>query len=154
MIAKGYFYIKIKQIAVRLPMKNCLIEKVIKLNFPFGDYALFGSAPMFVRGLREEMHDVDIVVTEKLWQKMQTVPGWKMETASSGDPVLRFEELELFGGWAPGEWDVDALIRTADVIDGLPFVTLANVLKWKKAYGREKDLADVKKIEEYLIALK
>ena len=135
-------------------MKNCLIEKVIKLNFPFGDYALFGSAPMFVRGLREEMHDVDIVVTEKLWQKMQTVPGWKMETASSGDPVLRFEELELFGGWAPGEWDVDALIRTADVIDGLPFVTLANVLKWKKAYGREKDLADVKKIEEYLIALK
>ena len=92
MIAKGYFYIKIKQIAVRLPMKNCLIEKVIKLNFPFGDYALFGSAPMFVRGLREEMHDVDIVVTEKLWQKMQTVPGWKMETASSGDPVLRFEE--------------------------------------------------------------
>ena len=135
-------------------MKQNLLDKVKALNLPLGEYALFGSAPMFVRGLREEMHDVDIVVTEKLWEKMQAVPGWKMETANSGDPVLRCEKLELFGGWAPGEWDVDALIRTADVIDGLPFVTLANVLKWKKAYGREKDLADVKKIEEYLIALK
>jgi len=131
-------------------MPNDLLQKIKGLNFPLGEYALFGSAPMFIRGLREEMHDVDLVVTEKLWKKMQTVPGWKMEAASSGDPVLRCEELEMFCGWAPGEWDVNELIKTADMIDGLPFVTLESVLKWKKAYGREKDLADVKKIEKYL----
>lgn len=130
-------------------MEQNLLDKVKGLNFSPGEYAIFGSAPMFVRGIRKEMHDVDIVVTKKLWEKMQSAPGWKLETATSGDPVLRFEELELFGGWAPGEWDVDELIRTADMIDGLPFVTLENVLRWKKAFGREKDLADVRMIEEY-----
>lgn len=130
-------------------MQNSLLEKVIKLKLPLGEYALFGSAPMFARGLRKEIHDVDIVVTKKLWEAMQNAPGWRLETATSGDPVLRFEELELFGGWAPGKWDVDELIRTADMIDGLPFVTLKNVLQWKKAFGREKDLVDVRMIEEY-----
>lgn len=130
-------------------MQNRLLGKIIKLKLPLGEYAIFGSAPMFVRGIRKEMHDVDIVVTKKLWEKMQSAPGWRLEAATSGDPVLRFEELELFGGWAPGEWDVDELIKTADMIDGLPFVTLENVLRWKKAFGREKDLADVIKIEEY-----
>jgi predicted nucleotidyltransferase len=132
-------------------MSKYLLNKVKGLNLPLGEYALFGSAPLFVRGLREAMRDVDIVVTKKLWEEMQSAPGWKMETANSGDPVLRCEELELFRDWAPGEWDIDELIKTADVIDGLPFVSLANVLQWKKMFGREKDLADVKEVEKYLL---
>ncbi len=39
-----------------------LFKKVKNLNLPIGDYALFGSAPMGIRGLRE-CHDIDIIVT-------------------------------------------------------------------------------------------
>jgi hypothetical protein len=45
---------------------------------------------------------------------------------------------------------VDRLIDTADVIDGLRFVTLALVLAWKRESLRPKDLADIKVIEAYL----
>jgi len=76
------------------PKGDGLFQKVNDLNLPGGEYALFGSTPLGVRGIRES--------------------------------------------------------RDAEVIDGLSFVLLEEVLKWKKLNGREKDLRDVELIMEYL----
>jgi hypothetical protein len=45
---------------------------------------------------------------------------------------------------------VNRLIEEADVIDGIRFVKLADVIDWKKTQCREKDLYHVKLIEDYL----
>ncbi len=57
--------------------------------------------------------------------------------------------IEIYGDWFPGEWSVDELIDTADIVDGIRFVNLASVIEWKKRMGREKDLNDLILIEEY-----
>jgi hypothetical protein len=43
------------------------------------------------------------------------------------------------------------LIETSDKIEEVNFVTLENVLKWKKEMNRAKDVEDIKKINEFLI---
>ena len=42
--------------------------------------------------------------------------------------------------WAIGEFDVDELIDTAETIDGLPFVRLVHVIRYKEIAARPKDL--------------
>ena len=115
---------------------DVLFEKVKKLKLPSGEYALFGSAPLGVRGLRE-CRDVDIIVSEDLWDE------YKNKFNNDGD-------IELWKDWAPGQWNIAKLIKEAEIIDDLPFVKLEQVIEWKKLNGREKDLRDVEVAEKYL----
>lgn len=62
---------------------------------------------------------------------------------------MRNNNIELWKDWWLG-WDIKRLIREAEIIDGLPFVKLKYVLKWKKFTARKKDLKDVKIIEKFL----
>ncbi|HEX8946818.1 MAG TPA: hypothetical protein VF829_01210 [Candidatus Paceibacterota bacterium] len=125
-----------------------MFQKVRELNLPIGTYALFGSAPLGIRNLKD-CHDVDIVVTEDLWNQYKA-QGWEVRSMSHGSEFLCSGDLELWKDWKPGEWDIAELIDTAEVIDGLPFVMLDRVLKWKELSGREKDLRDVELIREYM----
>lgn len=72
--------------------------------------------------------------------------------AKSGDNVVILfgGEIEIFDDWAPGTWDTDELIDSANFIDGIRFVSLKNVIKWKKEMGREKDLQHINMIMSYL----
>jgi len=44
---------------------------------------------------------------------------------------------------------VDALIRDADVIDGVRFVSLRDTLLWKRYLNRDKDKEDIRMLEAY-----
>jgi len=46
---------------------------------------------------------------------------------------------------------IDTLIDTAEEFEGIKFVTLENVLRWKKLMGRPKDLEHIKMIKAYLV---
>lgn len=130
---------------------NELFKKVKDLYLPIGEYALFGSVPMGVRGLRE-CHDIDIIVTEKLWNEYRDKYGWslvKTQHENKYSDGLRNNDIEMWKDWWP-KWDIKKLIQGAEIIDGLPFVKLEEVLKWKKHIAREKDLKDVKIIEKFL----
>ena len=50
--------------------------------------------------------------------------------------------FEAGTGWNYGSYqpDVQKLIAEAEMIEGVPFVQLEEVRKWKEAFGREKDL--------------
>lgn len=131
-------------------MENNVFQNVKDLDLPFGQYALFGSAPMYVHGLRENISDIDIIVTQELWNELSKSEQWQKSISSSGKECLVKDNFELWQNWQPGEWDINKLINEAEVIDGLPFVRLEDVLVWKKLYGREKDLKDVEVIEKFL----
>lgn len=57
--------------------------------------------------------------------------------------------IEIYGGWSPGEWDIDELIETAEIVRETRYVTLENVFRWKKLANRPKDLTDIKNLERY-----
>ncbi len=140
---------KSTSIAMENDMTNKdLFQKVKELKLPTGKYVLFGSAPLAIRGLRD-CHDIDILVTEDLWNAYKE-KNWEIKTTSLGSPFLCKDGVEMGKDWKPGQWDVAQLIGEAEIIDGLPFVKLGDVLEWKKMMGREKDLEDIKIIEKFL----
>ncbi|MFZ2187855.1 MAG: hypothetical protein WAV46_04510 [Candidatus Moraniibacteriota bacterium] len=134
---------------VQLP-DHRLFQELKKLSFPAGEYAIFGSGPMWVRGIRES-HDLDIIARGEAWEwakangQVTIKENSELECAQFADG-----NIEVYQDWYPGKWDVDTLIESADMIEGIPFVRLASVIDWKKIMGREKDGEDLILIEEYL----
>ncbi|MFH1129170.1 MAG: hypothetical protein V1686_00320 [Patescibacteria group bacterium] len=124
-----------------------LLEKLKKLNLPKGKFAIFGSGPMIVRGLKES-GNIDLVVTRDVFEEFRDKEGWsaKLETCDG----LQNGDIEMYYEWGPGEWDVEKLINEAEIIDGLSFARMEEVLRWKKVYNREKDQKDIELIEKYL----
>jgi len=126
-----------------------LLRELKSLGLPPDDFAVFGSGPMVIRGMREP-HDLDVLARGEAWDicKSKSEP----RKAVSGGEVCEFADgdVEVFSSWAPGEWDTDELIDTAETIDGIRFVRLEHVLEWKRRMGREKDTRDIAIIEEYL----
>jgi hypothetical protein len=122
--------------------------KLRALDLPTEDYAIFGSGPLAVRGLIEEMHDLDVVARGAAWEQVEGLG--EVRIASEGDQVVWLEggTIEVFGGWLG--WDIDMLIDNAQIIDGLPFARLEEVLAFKLSSGRPKDVAHARLIEGYL----
>ena len=50
--------------------------------------------------------------------------------------------------WAYGDFDIDVLIESAEIIDGIPFVLMEYVVEYKKSARRPKDLAHLTLLEE------
>jgi len=42
------------------------------------------------------------------------------------------------------------VIKTAFLIDGIPFMNTEELIKFKMAFGREKDFKDIELIKEYI----
>ena len=135
---------------LQVPISNKkLFQKVKELDLPLGRYALFGSAPMGVRGLKE-CQDIDIIVNKELWDKFSKKLEWeKKKSIDSGSEYLQNNDIELWKDWKAGArvWDIENLISEAEIIDDLPFVKLERVLEWKKSNGRNKDIKDLKIIK-------
>jgi len=128
-----------------------LFAKVKNLKLPAGKYAIFGSGPMAVRGLREGK-DVDIIVSDDVFNAYKNRPDWEVKRFDDDTDYLNNNGIELWNEWGPGEWDINKLIQEAEIIGELPFVKLEEVLKWKEINGRPKDLEDIKLIKKYLAA--
>ncbi len=129
-----------------------LFQKVKDLKLPMGKYALFGTAVLGVRGLKD-CRDIDIIVTDDLWNDCKN-EGWKTGEAVEGNQCLLSGRIEIWKTWGPGQWNIRQLIDEAEIIDGLSFVKLERVLEWKKIRAWEKDLKDIEIIERFLQAQK
>lgn len=125
-----------------------LCEHARSLNLPLGSYAVFGSGPLAARHIRE-CGDIDIIVTEDLFEELKNDRHFEVKEYKTTE-VLVNEKIEIWKEWKPGLWDIKQLIDDADIIDGVPFVKITDVLRWKKLSGRDKDLEDIKLIEKYL----
>ena len=123
------------------------LETLKRLELPAGDYAVFGSGPLFVRGIIDSVSDVDIICRGDAWDRVKEVG--ELHYLEKYD----VEVVELEGGrisfgtiWGIGNFDIDELIDSAEFIDGLPFVRLKYVAEYKRIANREKDV-------EHLLAL-
>jgi len=119
------------------------LEELKKLGFPPEKFAVFGSGPMAVRGMRD-IQDLDIIVKDDIWAVLL-----KDHTPSKKNNEIKIGNISIFNQWKPWFDDINPLIDTADVIDGIKYVKLDYVVKWKKIMNREKDQNDIRLIEEY-----
>lgn len=121
------------------------LDELEKLNLSRGKFAIFGSGPLGIRGIRES-NDLDIIVKNDLWQELIK----KYEPKKQENPVIKVGNIEIYNSWKPWFDDVDVLIDEADIIKGFRFVKLERVLEWKIKFNREKDKRDVVLIKDWL----
>lgn len=128
-----------------------ITEKIRKLNLPLGEYVVFGSAPLEVRGIRKSK-DIDLAVTADLFDLLKASGEWKEVVLSNGLKPLQKGNIEAYIGWFGCEGYkpvLQHLIDTAEMFDGIPFANMGEVVLWKTAMGRKKDLEDLKLISTY-----
>lgn len=124
-----------------------LLEELDKLDLPKDKYAITSSGPLAVRGIREAK-DIDLVVTEDLWQELGK--KYHIEEKPVCD-IIHIGNIEVLGNFR-GEnlFSGDEQIAKADIINGHRFVNLDMIIAFKTALGREKDLKDLELINKYL----
>jgi hypothetical protein len=59
---------------------------------------------------------------------------------------LWFDRLQFSQRWISPAWDADKLIDNAEIIGGIRFARLPDVLAYKRALGRPKDMRDIQRI--------
>lgn len=127
-----------------------LLLELDKLCLPLGQYVITGSGPLAIRNLREA-HDLDILVSDNLF--VQLSKSYSVINAEVCDKIS-LGNIELLANFKESNVskiaNTDEQIKTADIIDGYPFVNLKILLAFKKASVRDKDSLDVELIEQFL----
>jgi hypothetical protein len=123
-----------------------LIAELLALDLPFGDWALFGSGPLLVRGWIEDVSDLDVVSRGAAWQRARELG--RRSYLPDGNEITTIGDAVTVGTtWAYGEVDVDRLIDTAEMIDDVPCVTIDHVVAYKRIADRPKDRIHLAVIE-------
>lgn len=119
------------------------------LNLPKGDFAIFGSGPLIIRGLIPGSNDLDIICRGAAWEaakaigRTQYVPEYNVEIATMCDDAITFGNQ-----WGIGNPNIDRLIDDAEIIDELPFVSLRHVVKYKLLRASPKDMRHIKILKD------
>lgn len=126
-----------------------LINQVKKQCWPSGHYAVFGSAVMAVKGLREAPN-IDVIADNFLWDRLledRYIPN--------SEGFIRIGSIKISNWWfAPTRKDIPTMISEAKSIDGVPFVDINEVLFYKKTLPGEKERNDIELIRSFLTGSK
>ena len=123
-------------------MSTALFDQLRRLDLPQDGYAIFGSGPLAIRGIIPSSNDLDIICRKEVWERLSQIgrieflPEYNVTVVTLSDGSVTFG-LE----WKIGNFNVDQLIDTAEIIDALPFVRMEHVICYKKIRASEKDLA-------------
>ncbi len=128
-----------------------LFDRVRRLNLPEGDFAIFGSGPLIIREIVPASNDLDIICRGQAWDRIKGVGEPQYLAEYDLRIVTMFDGSLTFGNrWGIGEFDINELIDTAELIDGLPFVRLEHVESYKKISNRPKDLAHLEAFNAHM----
>lgn len=137
------------------------------LERPGANVVVFGGAVLLLHGIRDEIGDVDLFITEEAWAHLRVRHGdqWKLQFPTPGDPPL----LEWLGGerrvhafvrWTRRDWwiHVEEAWRRRELVQSWPCAPLDLVRRWKVDSakwrpgdpGHAKHLADVGLIDAHL----
>ena len=134
-----------------------LVKLVTDLDLDRRDFVIFGSGPLLAHGLRRSIRDLDVVARGTAWDSVSRY-GCPADGAINGAPMALFWDglIQFSQGWIPpkdkdwGTRDTDDLIDRAEVIQGLPFAQLTDVLAYKQNLNRPKDRADIRALLDLL----
>lgn len=118
--------------------------KLKELNLEAGSYIVVGSGILGALGIRES-GDIDLIVSQEVYDRFEA-DGWG-HGQWSDHIVLQQDVFDLGRIWY-GKSVADLLVN-AQYVEYVPYLSLEDVYEWKKNLGREKDLRDLKLIEDY-----
>lgn len=129
---------------------NALLKELEKLKLPKDQYVITSSAALAVHGLRDP-HDIDIIVSDELWKKLtkeNEVNELPFKSIKLSKHVEVLSSVSHFVD--PKIISPRVQLKDPDIINGYPYVKLEILKRFKELGKREKDIKDVKIIEEFL----
>lgn len=131
-----------------------LYEEINKLNLPKDHFMIVGSGIMSIKGIRNS-HDLDLVISEELFEKLKTSSDWQLKLWTKtgiGREWLKNDIADLVVDMRIGDeiYDLERLKSEGEKIDDMWFLSLKQLIEFKRVYGRQKDFDDIEMIEKYL----
>ena len=136
------------------PQPHWIRNTIKELHLPSKQYAVFGSGLLDVLGLKKAS-DIDIIMTKQLFEDLSQQKDWSLNKHPNGGEVLSHETIEGIEAFYEAsipmcdQQGIERMISNATIIEDVEFVRLEDILAWKQAFGREKDLQDVHLINRY-----
>lgn len=124
-----------------------VISLVKRLPLPAKDFVLIGGAVMEILGLRTTS-DIDMVVSDKLYNRFRTHYLWKEFVHDDGKRVLSHNGYHMMHTWMGR--DVKKLKKDAFTHEGVQCMSTAQLIACKQRLGRKKDQADILLLKKYL----
>ena len=122
--------------------KEQLISKLEELNFPLGDYYLLSSGCLMLYGMREEIGDIDLCISDKLFDSIKE----KYELTEDKKNECGFYKVNDY---------LEVVVNPKeslqyDMKDGYPVEKLTTILNFKLKRNKEIDQKDIVNIQNYL----
>ncbi len=121
--------------------KQELLEKLRALDLPPDEYWIVAGGAMVLHGIREETHDIDLGCTKELADRLEAEGFPTERVADGGRRIVIGDEIEIYDDW---EFD------HVEIIDGVPVLSIDDLIAMKQALGREKDQRDLELIRAFL----
>lgn len=121
-----------------------LLERLKTLEFDKKDYWLITGGAMVLYELRAETGDIDLGCTREMADVLEASGHTPTILKDGTRKFLYGEDIEIFEEW---------LYDRVELVEAVPVISLNGLLAMKKTLGREKDLRDVKLIEERMQAI-
>lgn len=134
-------------------MSQTFAERVKELGLPLDQIIIIGSGILDQLGIRQSA-DIDVATNREALEEIARSDGWveKLDKNQRQYLVKHDGSVEIWDGWEIDGRVVeyDELLDYAVEYDGVKFVNLDFLRRWKNWRGREKDMQDVRLIDEYL----
>ena len=121
-----------------------LLERLKALEFDKKDYWLITGGAMVLYELRAETGDIDLGCTREMADTLEASGHMPTILKDGTRKFVYAEDIEIFEEW---------LYDRVELVEDVPVISLDGLLAMKKTLGREKDLRDVRLIEDRMQAI-
>ena len=127
-------------------LNKASIIKIIKdMELPLNEYWITSGAALVIHGVKEETTDIDLGCTDNLWEYFLQ-KGYTYRVEKDNSKIMKINDyVEIVKDW---------IVDEIEFIDGLPIGSLESIKKQKSKLGREKDIRDIKIIDEFIENIK
>ncbi len=133
-------------------MNQTFAERVKELGLPLDQMIIIGSGILDQLGIRQSA-DIDVATNREALEEIARSDGWvkKLDKNQRQYLVKHDGSVEIWDGWEIDGRIVeyDELLGYAVEYDGVKFVGLDFLRQWKDWRGREKDMRDIRLIDEW-----
>ena len=133
-------------------MNQTFAKRVKELGLPLDQMIIIGSGILDQLGIRQSA-DIDVAAGRAVLEEIARSDGWveKLDKNQRQYLVKHDGSVEIWDGWEIDGRIVeyDELLDYAVEYDGVKFVSLDFLRRWKNWRGREKDIQDVRLIDEW-----
>lgn len=121
--------------------KEDIVRILKEMNLPLSEYWITSGAALVIHGVKETTRDIDLGCTTNFVEQY-IEKGCKYKVANDNTRIVEVsDEIEVLENW---------FVDKVEIIDGLPVGSLESIKKQKLELGREKDIKDIKLIDEYI----